>query len=443
MAALGRAISGFGKTRAAAEWTLEKARNYPGCRIAIVAQTIADVRDTCIEGDSGILNCVSNHELRGGTVDGGWNRSLVELRMANGSRFKGFSSEKPWKLRGPGFHFAWGDETCFWADASKGAVADSTWMNLNIATRLPARPSWDDDFQTQIVVATTPRPVALLRTSDPDPSRIGIMQRDDAVITRGKTMENLANLSETYKATVVAPLLGTRLGRQELEAEILEERDDALWRREWIDETRLPFGSEIELARVVVAIDPAVSDGEGAAETGIIVAGADRKGHGYVLADETMRGSPEVVMRKVVSIYHEYKADRVVVETNNGGDYLPALLRAVDANVPCRKVTATRGKAVRAEPVSALFEQRRIHMVGVYPYLEDQLCSWVPTDPVSPDRLDATVWAFFDLKDLVSASWLEAYNVSKCEKCDKPFFRTIDGIPRTNCPYCSAPIQQD
>lgn len=547
---------GFGKTRAAAEWCLEKARKYPRSRIALVGQTIADVRDTMIEGDSGLLSCLSNHEMRGGQIDTGWNRSLVEVRMANGTYFKGYcvapetrlltadlryipageiepgtklagfekerapyrrhyrtaiaesaeiikqpcyrlildddtriicsdehqwltqysgktqakwlmtknlrvhtgrysnsrilrlfdlwkpntsyaagylaaafdgeshrsqevvakefigeqwvsairtstgtfiaeglashnSSEKPWKLRGPQFHFAWGDESCFWADAGKGTITDTTWSNLTIATRLPSRPGWDDDFQTQIVVATTPRTVALLRSTDPDPARRGIMQREDVIITRGKTMENIANLSETYKATVIAPLMGTRLGRQELEAEILDDREDALWRREWIEETRYPEDIKIDFSRVVVAVDPAVSDGESAAETGIVVAAADRNGHGYVLADETMRGSPDVVMRKVASLFHEYKADRVVAEVNNGGDYIGSVLRAVDANIPYRMVRATRGKAVRAEPISALYEQKRVHHIGVFPFLEDQLCSWSPLDAVSPDRLDA------------------------------------------------------
>lgn len=433
---------GFGKTRAAAEWVAEKARKFPGARIAIVANTIADARDTCIEGESGLLNCLSPHELRGGAIDTGWNRSLTEVRFANRSYVKGFSSERPWKLRGPQFHFAWGDEACFWADASKGTISDTTWSNLLIATRLPARPGWDDEYLTQIVVATTPRPVPLLRTSDPDPARRGIMQRDDAIITRGKTTENLDNLSESYKATVIAPLMGTRLGRQELEAEILDDRDDALWRRDWIEETRMPADPMPEFSRVVIAVDPAVSDGEGAAETGIIVAGADKRGHGYVIADETMRGSPDVVMRKIASLYYRYNADRVVAEVNNGGDYIGSVLRAVDANVPYRMVRATRGKALRAEPISALYEQRRIHHLGTFPYLEDQQCSWSPIDDVSPDRLDACVWAFTDLKDLVTASWMDAYGVMKCPSCSKPLFRQVDGVDRSHCPFCSAPLEE-
>ncbi len=367
-------------------------------------------------------------------------KTSTETFIANGLASHN-SSEKPWKLRGPQFHFAYGDEACFWADASKGTITDTTWSNLTIATRLPARPGWSDEYQTQIVIATTPRSVPLLRTSDPDPARHGIMQREDVVITRGKTTENLENLSETYRANVIAPLMGTRLGRQELEAEILDDREDALWRRDWIEETRLPPDAQIEFSRVVIAVDPAVSDGEGAAESGIVVAAADRRGHGYVLADETMRGSPDVVMRKVASLYHQYKADRVVAEVNNGGDYIGSVLRAVDANVPYRTVRASRGKAVRAEPISALYEQKRVHHIGVMPYLEDQLCSWAPSDDLSPDRLDACVWAFTDLKDLVTASWKDAYGVRSCESCKKPFFKAVDGVDRTSCPFCSVQIE--
>ena len=212
-----------------------KARRYPGCRIALVAATFSDARDTMVEGESGLLASLDRGELRGGEQDGAWNRSLGELYLANGSRFKTFSSEKPWKLRGPQFHFTWGDEAAFWADASKGVAQDTTWSNLVIATRLPPRPGWDAEYRTQVCIATTPRPVALLRTSDPDPARAGLMQRPSTVITHGRTADNLANLSDTYKAQVIAPLQGTRLERQELDAELLDDVENALWTRALLD----------------------------------------------------------------------------------------------------------------------------------------------------------------------------------------------------------------
>ncbi len=266
------------------------------------------------------------------------------------------------------------------------------------------------------------------------------MQRESTIITRGRTSDNLANLSESYKANVIAPLLGTRMGRQELDAELLEDNEAALWRREWLDETRIDPSSVPELIRVVVGVDPAVTDGESSAQTGIIVAGADKRGQGYILADFTMRGTPMAAMKRVVDAYHEFSADRVVAETNNGGDYIGMLLRTVDQNVPYLKVSASRNKHTRAEPVSSLYEQRRIHHAGSFPYLEDELCTWSPLDAVSPDRLDACCWAVWALKDLISASFLDAYGVSRCGSCSQAYLSTENGIPRTHCPHCKAAL---
>lgn len=429
---------GWGKSRTAAEWCLAKARRYPGCRIALVASTASDTRDTMIEGESGLLNCADPEELRGGSIDNAWNRSLGELFLGNGSRFKTYTSERPRKLRGPQHHFAWADEAAFWTDAYKGPITDTTWSNLVIGTRLPKMPGWDDEYKTQIVIATTPRPVALLRTTDEHPARRGLMQRETTIMTRGKTVDNLANLSENYRAQVVAPLVGTRLGRQELDGELLDERDDALWSRTTIDETRVDPDLVPDLVRIVVGVDPAVTDGESAAETGIVVVGASRDGHGYVLADYTLRGSPKQTMKQVVDAFHRHKADRVVAEVNNGGDYIGTLLHTIDPNIPYRKVTATRGKAVRAEPVSALYEQRRVHHAGSFPQLEDQMVTWAPMDEVSPDRMDALVWAITDLKDMISGSWMDAYGVILCKGCTKLFVKA----ERTACPQCGLAIAE-
>ena len=434
---------GWGKSRTAAEWAAMKGRRFPGCRVALVARTIGDARDTMVEGDSGLLNCFSASEMRGGSYEDGWNRSMGELYLANGSRYKTYSSEKPWRLRGPQHHFAWGDEACFWEDSHKGCITDTTWVNLTITCRLKKKPGWPDDYKGQIVVATTPRPVLLLKTNDPDPSRLGIMQRDTTIITRGKTSDNLGNLSEEYKQNVIAPLLGTRLGRQELDAELLEDNDAALWRREWIDETRITDPAALpDLIRVIVGVDPAVTDGESSAQTGIIVAGASRNGHGYVLADYTLRATPKEAMKKVVQAANDFKADRVVAEVNNGGDYIGTLLKTVDPDIAYQSVRASRGKAIRAEPVSSLYEQRRIHHVGSFPYLEDSFCSWTPLDAESPDRLDAAVWAITALKDLIGGSFLSAYGVTRCESCGHAFTQKdpATGQPRLTCPKCSTPV---
>jgi phage terminase large subunit-like protein/DNA-directed RNA polymerase subunit RPC12/RpoP len=268
------------------------------------------------------------------------------------------------------------------------------------------------------------------------------MQRDSVTVTRGRTVDNLANLSESYKANVVAPLLGTQLGLQELDAEILENRDNALWRREWLEADRLPADHEVDLVRVVIGVDPSVTSGETSDLTGIIVAGADREGHGYVLADYTMRGTPQQCMSKVKEAFYEHRADRVVAEVNNGGDYIGALLRAVDSNIPFRAVRASRGKQTRAEPISALYEQHRVHHVGMFPQLEDEMCTWAPGDPESPDRMDACVWALFDLKDLISGSWMDAYNIVKCASCQRPFTAKSQGVARTVCPHCNTRIEE-
>lgn len=434
---------GWGKSRCAAEWVAEKARRYPRARFHLVGKTFADVRDTMLEGESGLLACFSRDEFPNNSEDDGYNRSRLEVRLANGSVFKSFSAEKPWRLRGPQCHYAWADEAAFWQDAHKGLIADTAWSNLVITMRLPKRPEWDEDYRTQVVIATTPRPVALLRTSDPDPSRMGILQRPTTIITRGRTMDNIENLTKSYQENVIAPLLGTRLGRQELEAEILDDVPGALWQREWIDETRITDPELVpDLIRVVIGVDPAVTDGESSAQTGIIVAGAARNGRGYVLGDFTVRATPMETMQKVVRIFKEFHADRVVAEVNNGGDYIGTLLKTVDPDVPFQSVRATRGKEIRAEPVSSLYEQRRISHVGSFPYLEDSMCSWTPMEKESPDRLDALVWSIHALRDLIGGSFLSAYGVVRCEGCQRAFTAKDPGTGqlRAMCPHCSRPV---
>ena len=262
-------------------------------------------------------------------------------------------------------------------------------------------------------------------------------------LTVGSTWENAANLSAPALDELRRRYEGTRLGRQELEGELIADVEGALWQREQIDADRLRKADIPDLSRIVVAIDPATTSGTRSDETGIVVAGEGPGGHGYVLADYSMRGTPDACMRKAVWAYHHHQADRVVAESNAGGDYLEGLLRTVDASVPYRKVFATRGKAIRAEPVSALYEQHRIHHAGVFAELEDELCTWTPADPASPNRLDAVVWAFTELR-LSTGSFAEVWGVIRCpdEACPRGMFYGRDerGQARTQCPHCGTQL---
>lgn len=373
---------GWGKTRTGAEYVkdghTQSILRLPGARWALVAETFADGRDTMVEGESGLLAVLPPSALRGGTVDTAWNRSLGELHLANGARARVYSSEKPGSLRGPQHHGAWGDEPAKWRDAHRGDTDDTTWSNLMLGLRLGADP--------RVVLTTTPKRVALLAGRRDRPGLLGIT---GVYVTRGSTYDNLANLAPTFRAKILERYEGTRLGRQELYAELLDDVEGALWQAATIDDHRVDDFPDLD--RLVIAVDPAVTAGEDSDDTGIIVAGR----HGpnlYVLEDHTCHDDPTTVMVRVAALYHELAADQVIVEANNGGDYLPALLRTVDPTIPCQTVHAARGKRTRAEPIHGLYEQGRVHHVGVHPQLEEQMTSWVPGQP-SPDRLDALVWA--------------------------------------------------
>ncbi len=242
-----------------------------------------------------------------------------------------------------------------------------TWDNLQFALRIGVHP--------RVLISTTPRPVALLKEIIADPA---------TVVTRGRTYDNAANLSPIFLASIRRRYEGTRIGRQELEGEVLEDVQGALWSRANIDKLRVAAAPEF--SRVVIAIDPAVSSGEDSDETGIIVAGLGVDGHGYVLEDASDRYTPTEWASKAVVLFHKYKADRVIAETNQGGAMVESTLRVIDPNMPYKGVHASRGKIVRAEPVSALYEQGRAHHVGAFPELEDQLCSFTPGSTKSPDR---------------------------------------------------------
>lgn len=362
---------GWGKTRTGAEYIADGALSTPGSRWAVVAPTFADGRDTCIEGESGLLSVLRR---RRPAVDWGkhWNRSLGEVIVPNGSRVKMFSAEKPDSLRGPQHHGAWCDEAAAWPNGKE------TWDMLQFGLRLGADP--------RAVVTTTPKPVRLIKA---------IVGEDGTIVTRGSTYDNAANLAPSQLERLRRLYEGTRLGRQELYGELLTDTPGALWTLTAIDEHRR--SEPPAMVRVVVAIDPAVTSGEDSDATGIIAVGLGVDGRLYVLADRTCRTSPDRWARAAVDLYDEVEADRIVAEVNNGGDLVTTVLRTVDPSVPVRTVHASRGKRVRAEPVAALYEQGRVHHVGAFTDLEDQMTTWTPESPDSPDRLDALVWGVTDL----------------------------------------------
>lgn len=373
---------GWGKTRTGAEDAAGYGMAYPGSRIAVVAPTIGDSRDTCMEGESGLLNCLPH------SVINKWNRSMGELILKNGTLYKCYSSEEPERLRGPQHHRAWCDELAAWK------YLDETWDQLMFGLRLKAA----DGTNPQAVCTTTPKPLKFLKE---------MLKRTDVHVTKGNTDENKANLSPAALAQLYARYAGTRLGRQELNAEILDDIEGALWTMKMINDDRLlipeginPFDvvSQLNLQTIVVGIDPAVSQKATSDLTGIIVAGRSRNGHGFVLQDMSGRYSPDEWASKALIAYSAYDADRIVPEVNQGGDLVINNIRNLDPYVRIKPVHATRGKVIRAEPVAALYEQHKIHHVGFLEELEAEMTEWDPLDPkASPDRMDALVWALTDL----------------------------------------------
>ena len=384
---------GAGKTRTAAEYLAWQAITNPETRWAIVAPTHADARDTCVEGESGILNV-----LRDYGVLQDYNRSRSEIFLINKSRIKLYSGEEPDRLRGPQFHGGWFDELA----AFKYPEA---WDQYQFGARLGTHP--------RTIVTTTPRPTKLIKD---------LLKRDNVRVVRGSTFDNAKNLAPSALAELRLRYENTRLGRQELYGEVLEEVEGALWTRDTIESARVTKAPP--LVRIVVGVDPAVTSGETSDETGIVVVGMTADGHYYVLDDKTLRATPDAWARAAVSAYQEHKADRIVAETNNGGDMVTLLMRQVDSTVSVKKVTATRGKQLRAEPISSLYEQGRVHHVGYFAELEMQMCEWTPQSNESPDRLDALVWAITELNTGGSTMLALANMALLCGNCGMPSPKT-------------------
>jgi len=399
---------GTGKTRACAEEVAAALVLNRRWRIAVLAPTYADARDTCIEGESGIL---AIFERWGLVVDRDytWNRSIGELIMTETkSRAKLFSSEKPARLRGPQHHMAWVEEL---AQVVK-AASDALDM-LRFGLRLGKHP--------RLVASTTPLPLVVIKDMLADPR---------CAKSRGTTDDNAANLPAVTLRKLHSKYDGTRLGRQELGGDLLDDMPGALWKRAWLDGNRIGIDHSaqwgdtnpetiertteecrgvakaivaglallgITLHSIVVGVDPAVTSTEDADESGIIVTGRAGDGRFYVLADYTIRDTPDMVVAKVIQAYDDWDANAVIVEVNNGGEWIPSSIRSArkqanGSTMTIESIRAKKGKRVRAEPVSAVYEQGNVSHVGEHKHLEDQLCVWTTDQKESPDRLDAVVY---------------------------------------------------
>jgi phage terminase large subunit-like protein len=375
---------GWGKTRTGAEAIKKLMLDNPGCRIGIIGMTAGAVRDTCYEGESGLLAVIPPEmwdSKAGGT--GKYNRSLGQLTLSNGSKAFSFSGSDPEKLRGFQSNFLWMDELCAFA------YAQEAWDMAMMGLRLGEHP--------RIIITTTPKPSPLIV----ELVRRGKEEPDNVILTTGSTFDNAANLPESTLDELRKRYEGTTMGRQELYAELILDDPGALWRRATIEDSRISVHEfDInKMVKIIVAIDPSMSAvTERESETGMIVAGLGENGHAYIIEDCSMlRPSPDTWSNMAIAKYNEYRANRIVAEVNQGYDLVVNLLNTKDDNVPVKKVYATRGgKFLRAEPVAALYEQKRVHHVGLHGKLEDQMTQWIP-GKASPDRLDAMVWAVTDL----------------------------------------------
>lgn len=354
---------GSGKTRPGAEAVRQFVRAHPDARIALVGPTSADCRDVMMEGDSGLLNVFPPAERPY------YKPSRRFMRFRNGAQGFTYSAEEPERLRGPAHHFAWCDEIATYADWP------DIWSNLQFGLRIGESP--------RAVCTTTPKPLRWLKELAGDAN---------TRLSKCTTWDNRANLSPAALAEFERIYAGTRVGRQELEGELLEEAEGALWRRAQIDALRVRQAPE--LVRVCVAIDPSVTSGPDSDECGIIGAGLGVDGHGYALRDLSGRLSPDDWAQRAVTGFDALEADKIIAEANNGGDLIVSVMRTVRATIPIEKVHAARGKITRAEPVAALYEQGKIHHVGAFPQLEDEMTNYVAGVSKSPNRMDALVWAF-------------------------------------------------
>jgi len=389
---------GGGKSRSAAEALRELLlltdwlNGPPKC--ALVSTTLDAVRIDMVEGQI--------EPLFGDEIDR-YNRSTVELWLRNGAYLKGYSSERPRRLRGPNFHLAWADEPANWLDAHLAPSEDSTWSNLEFATRMDDGGRWSP----RIIATTTPKPVRLLRIRNREDDHYpGLVDDPDTVISNVRTMENIDNLAAIFKKRVIGRYEGTRLGAQELEGRLLDNAEHALWSPEQIGSLRIPMHRMLlpgTRGLTVVGVDPSAGDGSGD-ECGIVVSSKLLDANGYstnqaaVVDDRSIRGRPAKWADAVMQAFADWNADFVVVEVNQGHEMARETLLRASPNMPIRTVYAKRGKEIRAEPIALLTDQGRVRFAGSFLLLEDQLCTWEPdSGQDSPDRMDAFVYSMLYL----------------------------------------------
>lgn len=431
---------GSGKTRASMEDAAHYGLTYPGTFIFLVAATAKDIRDTLVEGESGLLRIIPESLLLSSSRDRAWNRTLLQLTLQNGTTYHGFSSETPSRLRGPQCHRAYADELAIWRDANLGEQEDTTYSNLRLGLRLP--PPTPQAPPPQLVVATTPRNVRLLKELlylNPDEPPNQRIPNPHTTVSRMTTYDNAPNLAPAFRDRVLRRYEGTRAGRQEIHAQLIEDAPGALWLNESFRRSTLPLTTQLPpLSRITVAVDPAVTATETSDDTGIAVVARTRgpcpicfpdgqtpdltlphmsdlatlpapTAHGFLLQDATCHLPASAWPSHVLNVYDRHEADVIVAEINNGGDLVGAAIHALRPTAPFTKVRASRGKVIRAEPVAGLFAQpeinpntgdptgrwlpTRFHLHGDFPQLQDQATLWDPNnDTKSPDRVDALVW---------------------------------------------------
>lgn len=365
---------GWGKTRVGAEQVRHWVKTIP--LVNLIGATVDDARDIMIEGESGILRCCPPWERPR------YVKNERKLIWPNGNESLIFTADEPDRLRGKQHMKLWGDEPAAWR------YAQDAWDQASLGLRLGPKP--------QAIMTTTPRPTAFIKS----------LAKDETThVTNGTTYDNAANLAPAFMKRIVTRYEGSRLGRQEIGGEILDDNPNALFQRAWIDKYRITlaeYREHITAVRKAIGVDPSVTAKEDSDLCGIVGGslawGIDGRLHVFILEDKSDILTPRGWAQKVVSLYHTLEADRVIAEINNGGDLVETIIRTVDANIPYHGVHATRGKIVRAEPVSTLYEQGRIHHVGSFPKMEDEMCEYDPvTATKSPDRMDALVWLVYGL----------------------------------------------
>jgi phage terminase large subunit-like protein len=424
-----KAGRGWGKTRTGAEWIAWQALKFDKTRWSVIARTIAEVRDVCIEGESGLLAVLDRYK-----VVKSYNKSFSQIILTNGSRIKGLTAEKPDGIRGSQCHGAWCDELSSW-------TRPDSWDQLQYSMRLGKKLEQErTDFTNQVIITTTPKPTMFFRQ---------LMLDESIVKVDGLLEDNKDNLTEAFLKTIINRYAGTRMWLQEGLGQWLQDSPGALWSYETIRKAQADGIPPME--KVVVAIDPATTTGENSDETGLIVAGKDAEGRGYVLEDRSNKLPADAWAQLAIRLYHEYSANFVVVEDNQGGDAWEIILHQYEPTLPVQRVrgSAGNGKTARAEPVAALYAQGRIthwrrldsitHVNGL-DLLEDQMVTWVDKESdFSPDRIDALVYAITALNIGNTTgfdSWLDK-QITMCPACQQPSPKGA-----LACSYCMTPLPQ-